>query len=62
VLQSQEMNELKEMIEAVDKKVNTIMAALLRCQTRCYVDNPRVADPPGRWRGLGRALMALVKF
>ena len=56
-MDAQEVNELKEMIEAVDKKVNTIMESLMRCQTRCVVDNP-----VGRWRGLGRALLAIIKF
>jgi len=54
---TQDVIELKEMIEAVDRKVNTIMESLIRCQNRCIVDNP-----VGKWRGLGRALLALVKF
>lgn len=54
---SHEFLELKEMIEAVDHKVSTIVASLAGCRQRCIVDNP-----PSRWRSLGRALAALVKF
>ena len=54
---TQEFAELKEMIESVDKKLTTIATALQKCQSRCHVDNP-----PSKWGGLGRALLALVKF
>jgi len=54
---SQEVAELKEMIESLDRKLNTVMESLLRCQSRCHVENT-----PGKWRGLGRALLALVRF
>jgi hypothetical protein len=54
---TQEFTELKDMIEAVDKKLINIASALLTCQSRCHVDNP-----PSRWRGLGRALLALVRL
>ncbi len=52
-----EFTELKEMIEAVGQQVARIGEALVKCQSRCHVDNP-----PSRWRGLGRALLALVKI
>lgn len=61
-MQSQEMEEIKEMFAALNKKMETIAKSLKSCQSHCYVDNPRVADPPGKWRGLGRALLALVRF
>jgi len=54
---TQEFLELKEMIEAVGNKLTSIAKALQTCQSRCHVDNP-----PSRWRGLGRALLALAKF
>ncbi len=56
-MESQEYRELKEMIQAVDRRTTLILKSLQRCQSHCYVDNP-----PGRWRGLGRALLALIKF
>ena len=54
---SQEYRELKEMIEAVDHKLETILSSLKTCQGRCHVDNP----PRNKWRGLGQALMAMLK-
>ncbi len=54
---TQEFLELKEMIDAVDQKVTTMIDSLKRCQIRCIVDNP-----PGKWRSLGRALLALLRF
>ena len=54
---TQDVTELKEMIEAVGQQVARIGEALKTCQSRCHVDNP-----PSRWRGLGRALLALVKI
>jgi len=56
-MESQEYKELKEMIVAVDKKIETILHSLQTCQGRCHVDNP-----PGRWRGLGRALLAMIRL
>ena len=55
--ESQEFIELKEMIELVDRKSNVILNSLKTCQSRCHVDNP-----VGKWRGFGRALMALLRF
>ncbi len=54
---SQEYTELKEMIESIDAKQELILKSLKSCQGRCHVDNP-----PGRWRGLGRVLAALIGF
>ena len=54
---TQEYLELKEMIQAVDGRTTQILEALKGCQSRCHVDNP-----PGRWRGLGRALLTLIRF
>jgi len=60
---SQEYRELKEMITALDQKMTTIMTSLKACQSRCYVDNPPPsASRTGRWRGLGRALITMIKF
>jgi len=56
-VESQEYKELKEMIGAVDQKVETILGSLRTCQSRCHVDNP----PTSRWRELGRAFLAFVK-
>lgn len=50
--------ELKEMILAVGAKVDTILSSLKTCQSRCHVDNP---PPKNRWRGLGQALLAMVR-
>jgi hypothetical protein len=55
-MNSQEYRELVDMIKAVDDKVERMLTALKTCQSRCHVDNP-----PSRWRGLGRALLALIK-
>lgn len=56
-MDSKEYVELKDMIQAVDRRTTLILRSLERCQSRCYVDNP-----PGRWRGLGRALLALIRI
>ena len=56
-MQSQEMEEIKFMFETLNNKMETIAKSLKSCQSHCYVDNP-----PGKWRGLGRALLALVRF
>ena len=56
-MQAQEMDEIKEMFQKLSERLDTISASLKSCQSHCYVDNPR-----GRWQGLGRALLALVKF
>jgi hypothetical protein len=56
-MQSQEYRELKEMIEAQGNTLKTILTSLKTCQSRCHVDNP-----PSRWRGLGRAIMAMIRF
>jgi len=56
-MQTQEYRELKEMIDAQGKTLQTILTALKSCQSRCHVDNP-----PSRWRGLGRALVAMIRF
>jgi hypothetical protein len=51
------------MITALDQKMTTIMTSLKACQSRCYVDNPPPsASRTGRWRGLGRALITMIKF
>jgi hypothetical protein len=51
------------MITALDQKMTTMMTSLKACQSRCYVDNPPPsASQSGRWRGLGRALAAMIKF
>jgi len=76
-MENEEVRELKQMIEHVGQKVGKIDRAveghdkilegfgktlkiihtsLRRCQARCHVDNP-----PGRWRSLGRAFLALFK-
>ena len=57
-MESQEYQEIKEMIGQLDAKVDLIGRSLKTCQSRCHVDNP----PKSRWRGLGRALLAMVKF
>jgi hypothetical protein len=65
-----EVNDLREMIRTLDLKIDSfderttsmnqkldiITNNLRRCQTRCHVDNP-----PGRWRGLARAIAALFQ-
>jgi hypothetical protein len=56
-MSTQEYSELREMIETVGRKQELILSSLKKCQGRCHVDNP-----PGRWTGLGRALMALFGF
>jgi hypothetical protein len=55
---SQEFVELKEMIEGLGLKVDSMTASLKKCQSHCYVDNP---TPKRRW-SLLRAITALVKF
>jgi hypothetical protein len=52
---NREIRELKDMVASVARTVITIKDSLRTCQSRCHVDNP-----PGRWRGLYRALRALV--
>jgi hypothetical protein len=56
-MSTQEYQELKDMIESVGSRIDTILTSLRACQSRCHVDNP----PASGWRGLGRALLALVK-
>lgn len=56
-MESREYVELKDMIQAVDRRTSLILKSLQSCQKHCYVDNP-----PGRWRGLGRAIIALIRF
>jgi len=56
-METQEYRELKEMVSQLGQKLETILASLRTCQSRCHVDNP-----PGRWRGLGRALVAMIRF
>jgi len=53
---TQEIDELKDMFGKLDQKLEIIRRSLKKCQQRCHVDNP-----PGRWRGLGRALLAMFK-
>lgn len=69
-MSSNEVSDLREMIRKLDLKIdsvdeknvdmnnklNIIMRNLSKCQSRCHVDNP-----PGRWRGLGRAIAALFQ-
>ena len=54
---SQELNELKDMIIELHAEIRLMRTSLKSCQSRCYVENPT-----GRWRELGRALMALIRF
>jgi len=56
-MSTQEYQELKDMIESVGSRIDTILNSLKACQSRCHVDNP----PTSHWRGIGRALLALVK-
>ena len=77
MMASDEVDELRELIEALadkiknlavkaeesdvkmvalDTKMDLMLNSLKRCQTRCHVDNP-----PGRWRGLGRAILGLFE-
>jgi hypothetical protein len=56
-MSTQEYGELREMIEAVDRRTELILESLKTCQGRCHVENP-----PGRWKGLGMALLALFRF
>jgi len=56
-METQEYRELKEMVSQLGQKLETILTSLRTCQSRCHVDNP-----PGRWRGLGRALVAMIRF
>jgi len=46
----------RELTEKLIEKLDIIMTSLRRYQKRHYVDNP-----PGRWRGLGRALLAFTR-
>jgi len=57
MMQSPEYRELKDMIEAQGNTLKIILNSLKTCQSRCHVDNP-----PSRWRGLGRAIMAMIRF
>ena len=58
-MESQEYKELRELVGAVDDKVERILSSLKTCQSRCHVDNP---PSKSRWRGLGRALLAMIKL
>jgi hypothetical protein len=59
MLESQEYRELREQIGALDTKLEGILISLKTCQSRCHVDNP--PRTLSRWRGLGQALLALIK-
>jgi hypothetical protein len=54
---TQEVTELKEMIGQLHTEIRLMRQSLSSCQRRCLVDNP-----PGRWRYLGRALLAMIRF
>jgi hypothetical protein len=54
---SHEFDELKCLIEGIGTKVDNIAKSLKSCQSHCYVDNP-----PGRWKGLLRALTAFFRI
>jgi hypothetical protein len=54
---TQEVSELKEMIVLLHTEIKLMRQSLASCQKRCLVDNP-----PGRWRGLGQALIAMIRF
>ena len=45
-----------EKMAGLDAKMDLMMSSLKKCQARCHVDNP-----PGRWRGLGRAIVRLFE-
>lgn len=61
-MQSQDMEEIKEMFAALTERIDIMTVSVKSCQSHCYVDNPPSTGPQGRWRGLGRALMALIKL
>lgn len=48
--------ESDEKMESLGAKMELMLTSLGRCQARCHVDNP-----PGRWRGLGRAILGLFE-
>jgi hypothetical protein len=77
MMASAEVDELRKLIEALSDKVRGLadkvekldekmvaqgsrmelmLSSLGKCQARCHVDNP-----PGRWRGLGRAILGLFE-
>lgn len=67
---SNQIKEIGSKVEAMGQKVEKLdvrteniarvttltHASLKKCQSRCHVDNP-----PGRWRGLARALLAMFQ-
>lgn len=55
-MSSQEYSELREMIETIGQQQELILSSLKTCQGRCHVDNP-----PGKLRGLGRAIASLFR-
>jgi len=46
----------QEIMQGLDRTLRIILSSLKKCQKRCHVDNP-----PGRWRSLGRAIVAMFK-
>jgi hypothetical protein len=55
-MSSHEIEELQVLIGQLHTKMDLMLRSLKSCQGRCHVDNP-----PGRWRGLGRALTAFFQ-
>jgi hypothetical protein len=51
-----DVQEFHDLVEPLPRTLDLIMRSLGKCQSRCHVDNP-----PGRWRGLGRALASLFR-
>jgi hypothetical protein len=37
---SQEFHELKEIVDRIEGKVDTMVESLKKCQSRCHIDNP----------------------
>jgi hypothetical protein len=54
-MSTQEIHELKEIIERIEGKVDLMGISLKNCQSRCHVDNP-----PKGWRKIFRSLSSLV--
>jgi hypothetical protein len=39
-MQSPEFHELKDIVDRIESKVDTMVESLKRCQSRCHIDNP----------------------
>jgi hypothetical protein len=54
-MQSREFDELKEIVDRIEGKVDTMVVSLKSCQSRCHIDNA-----PKGWRRFFRSLTSLV--